>query len=73
MALFGKMFGDQFWKNVVIAVTHYNFHQVNVRRRMKKGQNESTWSFERREAIRNMYNVGGNKIPVSIKVKVFRP
>ena len=67
MKLFGRMIGDQFWKNVVIAVTHYSFHEVYVNRRKNRGENESTWSFERTEAIRNMYNVGDNRFPVSFK------
>ena len=40
--LLSGIFGDQFWENVIIEVTHWSYHESNTAKRTQ--YNESTWT-----------------------------
>ena len=59
--LFGDIFSDRFWKNVVIVVTKWSFANHNVKIRESKNLTEDSWAKERIESLRANFP----QIPVS--------
>merc|ERR1712061_654315 len=47
VTLFTKMFGDDFWYHVMIAVTFWNFSQDSIDNRHTKNLSEEKWAKKR--------------------------
>ena len=63
IGLFGKMFGDDFWNNVVIAVTFWKFSQDAKDEREEKNLSEEKWAKNRIDKLKEKFP----KIQVSKK------
>jgi hypothetical protein len=62
--LFGDIFSDRFWKNVVVVVTKWNFANHNVQIRKSKNLTEDGWAKQRIESLRENFP----QIPASVDI-----
>jgi len=64
--LFGDIFSDRFWKNVVIVVTKWSFANHNVKIRESKNLTEDSWAKERIESLRANFP----QIPANVEIPI---